>query len=167
MYKTGIGQDSHCFENEGSTKPLMLGGVHIPDCPGLMGNSDADVVLHALTNAVSGVTGRNVLGKISDDLCFSRGIKDSRAYLAAAIGLMNKGDRIRHISVAIEGKRPRLERYIGPMKESLARLLSLSPADVGITATSGEGLTAFGKGEGLQAFAVVTAKVSWRRKARK
>jgi 2-C-methyl-D-erythritol 2,4-cyclodiphosphate synthase len=157
MYKTGIGQDSHAFEGPGAEKPLMLGGVRIPDCPGLAGNSDADVVLHALTNAVSSISGKNILGTISDELCLTRGIKDSAAYLAKALESLGEY-RILHVSIAIEGKRPKLEPYFGKMKESLAHLLSLHSADIGITATTGEGLTAFGRGEGLQAFAVVTAQ---------
>lgn len=81
MFLTAIGQDSHGFEPEGSTKPLLLGGVHIRNCQGLMGNSDADVVLHSITNAVSGISGVNILGKIADDLCKNHGITDSKVYL--------------------------------------------------------------------------------------
>jgi len=157
MFKSAIGQDSHRFEEEGSKKPLMIGGVHIPGCPGLEGNSDADVVLHALINALSGVSGLNILGKISDDMCLRLGITDSKAYLAKAMESLGNY-RISHVSVAIEGKRPRFEPVIGKIKESLADLLKIQPSDVGITATTGEGLTAFGRGEGLQAFVVVSAE---------
>jgi 2-C-methyl-D-erythritol 2,4-cyclodiphosphate synthase len=156
MIKTGIGQDSHRFETDESEKPLIIGGVVIEGCPGLSGNSDADVVLHALTNAVSGITGNNVLGAVSDRLCLEEKITDSAAYLARAMESLG-GYRITHVSVALEGKRPKFEPVIGAIKKSLANLLSLNPGDIGVTATSGEGLTSFGKGEGLQAFAVVTA----------
>jgi 2-C-methyl-D-erythritol 2,4-cyclodiphosphate synthase len=156
MFKTGIGQDSHRFEQETSKKPLVVGGVVIEGCPGLLGNSDADVVLHALTNAISGITGHNVLGSLSDRMCLDRGITDSAAYLAKALESM-RGYRICHVSVALEGKRPKFEPVINAIKASLARLLSLGQDDIGVTATSGEGLTAFGKGEGLQAFVIVSA----------
>ena len=66
--KTGIGQDSHRFDIENKNKPLILGGVIFPHETPLQGNSDADVVLHAITNAISGITGVNILGKIADDL---------------------------------------------------------------------------------------------------
>lgn len=155
MFKSGIGQDSHRFEEEGSKKPLVVGGVHVPGCPGLLGNSDADVVLHALTNAISGITGHNILGKTSDDMC-RQGTIDSRAYLAKAMESLG-AYRICHVSVAVEGKRPRFEPFIRDIKMSLAGLFSLQPSDIGMTATTGEGLTAFGRGEGLQAFAVVSA----------
>ena len=71
MIKVGIGQDSHRFEEKPSGKPLVLGGLIIPRHKALDGNSDADVVLHALTNAISSVTGVNILGKIADDMCKS------------------------------------------------------------------------------------------------
>ena len=157
MFKSAIGQDSHRFEEEGAKKPLMIGGVHIPGCPGLEGNSDADVVLHALVNALSGISGRNILGKTSDDMCLRQGIADSRAYLAKAMESLGNY-RITHVSIAIEGKRPRFEPVIDTIKDSLANLLKIQPSDVGITATTGEGLTAFGRGEGLQAFVVVSAQ---------
>jgi len=157
MFISAIGQDSHRFEPEDSAKPLVLGGVTIPGCVGLSGNSDADVVLHAITNAVSGLHGVPVLGAISDDLCLKRGVRDSRVYCAKSLELLTKY-RIVHVSVSIEAKRPHLAAHIPVMQRSIAELLSLSADHVGLTATSGEGLTAFGRGEGIQAFAVVSAQ---------
>jgi 2-C-methyl-D-erythritol 2,4-cyclodiphosphate synthase len=159
MHKTGIGQDSHRFEHEGSKKPLVLGGIHIPGCPGLLGNSDADVVLHALTNAISGISGENIIGRISDTMCLEQGITDSAEYVKVALRTLG-ALRITHVSVAIEGKRPHMASHIETMKKSMAGLLGLTPGDVGITATSGEGLTAFGRGEGLQAFVVADAETA-------
>ena len=156
MTKTGIGQDSHCFEPDTSEKVLMLGGVPIPGCPGLSGNSDADVVLHALTNAVSGVSGYNILGKISDVMCLEQGITDSVRYLDAALDSLEPW-KLTHVSISIEAKRPHLEPHIPGIKKSIAALLGLSPMDIGLTATTGEGLTAFGRGEGIQVFCIVTA----------
>jgi 2-C-methyl-D-erythritol 2,4-cyclodiphosphate synthase len=89
-------------------------------------------------------------------MCLKQGITDSRAYLAQAMESLGNY-RIVHVSVAIEGKRPRLEPVIGKIKESVANLLSLQPSDIGMTATTGEGLTAFGRGEGLQVFVIVSA----------
>jgi 2-C-methyl-D-erythritol 2,4-cyclodiphosphate synthase len=156
MFTSAIGQDSHRFEERNSKKPLMLGGVRIKGCPGLAGNSDADVVLHALTNAVSGMSGVNILGKMSDGMCLKQGIKDSRAYLKKALETL--GDyRLVHVSVAIEAKRPKLETHIPAIRRSLAKLCGCAASDIGITATTGEGLTAFGRGEGIQAFVMVSA----------
>jgi 2-C-methyl-D-erythritol 2,4-cyclodiphosphate synthase len=157
MIKTAIGQDSHAFEPQGSAKPLMLGGVRVPGCPGLAGNSDADVVLHALTNAVSGISGVNILGAVSDGMCLKQGVTDSREYLKKALATL--GDyRIMHVSISLEGKRPVMAPHIAAIKQSIAALIGIRASEVGFTATSGEGLTAFGKGEGLQAFAIVTAE---------
>jgi 2-C-methyl-D-erythritol 2,4-cyclodiphosphate synthase len=157
MYVSAIGQDSHPFEPHDAGKPLRLGGIVIPGCVGLAGNSDADVVLHALTNAVSGIHGTPILGKISDDLCLKQGIKDSAVYLKKALDLL-KTSVLVHVSVSIEAQRPKLAEHINKMRESIAGLCGIPVAHVAITATSGEGLTAFGKGEGIQALAVVSAR---------
>ena len=156
-YRTAIGQDSHRFAAESDTgRPLMLAGVQIPDAPGLLGNSDADVVLHAVTNAVSGITGVNILGAVSDRMCLEEGIQDSAAYLVEALRHMD-GFRPVHLSVSVEAARPRLAPHIDKMKARLAGLLSLDAGRIGLTATTGEGLTDFGRGLGIQVFCVLTA----------
>jgi len=155
---SAIGQDSHRFEPEGSRKPLMLGGVIIPGAAGLSGNSDADVILHAITNAVSGVSGVNILGKVSDDLCLNQGIKDSRVYLEKALETLAEDKwELTHVSISVEAKRPHLSNYIDGIKCSIASILSLPVKSVGLTATTGEGLTDFGRGYGIQAFVIVSA----------
>jgi 2-C-methyl-D-erythritol 2,4-cyclodiphosphate synthase len=157
MYITSIGQDSHRFESLDLQKPLMLGGVCIKECPGLKGNSDADVVLHAITNAISGLSGINILGKVSDEICLKQGITDSRVYLSKAIETL-RDYRIVHVSVSVEALKPHLAFHIQTIRESIAKLLSLEIKHVGFTATTGEKLTGFGKGEGIQAFAIITAQ---------
>lgn len=159
MFKFAIGQDSHRFEKDEAlayNKPLILGGVTFDGEPALSANSDGDVVLHALTNAVSGITCKNILGKVADDMCKS-GITDSREYLKVALrDLSDMNEKITHVSFSIECKVPKMSPKIDVMRESIALLLGISPRDVGITATSGEGLTAFGRGEGIQVFCVIT-----------
>lgn len=157
MFISSIGQDSHRFESQDSQKPLILGGVSISGCPGLSGNSDADVLLHAITNAISGISGVNILGKVSDDLCLKEGITDSSVYLSKALKTLN-GYRIVHISISIEARRPHLADYIPSIRSSIANLLSLKIDHVGLTATTGEGLTSFGKGDGIQALVIITAE---------
>jgi 2-C-methyl-D-erythritol 2,4-cyclodiphosphate synthase len=154
--KTAIGQDSHRFDPEDASKKLILGGIVFDNAPPLAGNSDADVILHALTNAISGITGVNILGKISDDLCLNQGITDSRVYLAKSLEYL--GDwQLCHASFSIECLRPKISPHIPALKSNLSQLLNLTPADIGITATTGEGLTDFGRGEGIQVFCIVTA----------
>ena len=150
MICCAIGQDSHRFTQE--EKPLLLGGVLLPGEPGLEANSDGDVLLHALTNAVSGLTGRNILGAPADELCRA-GVTDSRAYLGEALkDLEALGGRIVHVSFSVEARRPHLAAHIPAIRASVAGLLGIAPAHVGLTATSGEGLTAIGRGEGNQLF---------------
>lgn len=155
---SAIGQDSHRFELESEItgKKLMLGGVPISGAPPLVGNSDADVVLHALTNAVSGLTGVNILGKIADKLCNEDGITDSKVYLVKALEYLTEY-KIAHVSFTIECRRPKLAQYVDSIKESIADLLSIDKTSVGLTATTGEGLTQFGKGEGIQVFVILSA----------
>jgi 2-C-methyl-D-erythritol 2,4-cyclodiphosphate synthase len=154
--KTGLGQDSHSFDFKNKTKQLILGGVIFEGESPLKGNSDADVVLHALCNAISGITGINILGNIADHLCLKQGITDSRIYVQEALKYL-KNWRICHISCSIECKIPKIMPKISTMKLSISELLALEPQDIGITATTGEGLTAFGRGEGIQVFCIITA----------
>ncbi|MFW6035479.1 MAG: 2-C-methyl-D-erythritol 2,4-cyclodiphosphate synthase [Halanaerobiales bacterium] len=155
MYKTGVGQDSHRFDFDKETnEELVLGGVVFKGETPLHGNSDADVILHAVTNAVSGVTGVNILGSISDKMCVN-GIKDSRQYLEKALEYLSHY-KIDHLSLSIECLKPKISPKINKIKESLALILGISKKDIGITATTGEGLTAFGRGEGIQVFAIIT-----------
>lgn len=157
MIKTALGQDSHRFETKNLSKPLILGGVQIPNETGLEGNSDADVVLHALTNAVSGITTVNILGKKADELCIEKGIKDSKIYLQKSLEYLN-GYKITHISFSVEALKPKLAGYIDKIRENIANLLGISLDCVAMTATTGEGLTDFGKGLGIQVFVIITAE---------
>ena len=158
-YRVAIGQDSHRFlddEKPDAARPLLLAGVPIPGAPALAGNSDADVILHAVTNAVSGITGVNILGAVADRMCLEEGIRDSAAYLREALRYLD-GYQPVHLSISVEAARPRLAPHIERMKASLAALLSLETGQIGLTATSGEGLTDCGRGLGIQVFCVLTA----------
>jgi 2-C-methyl-D-erythritol 2,4-cyclodiphosphate synthase len=157
MFKVGIGQDSHRIQEPAAGKALVLGGVKFDESYALEGNSDSDVVLHAITNAISGITGKPILGPVADKLC-KAGITDSAAYLRKSMEeLDNIGYRITHVSVTLECKRPKILPILNAMVARLADLLEVATEDIGITATTGEGLTDFGKGLGVQAFACVTA----------
>lgn len=156
MIKTGIGQDSHRFEEESKGKPLMLGGVNIPSHLSLDGNSDADVILHAICNAISGISGQIIIGPHADKLLRERQITDSVVYVKDALKTLNNYE-ITHVSVSIECLAPQLIAHVEKMRARIAEILDIKINDVGITATTGEGLTEFGKGKGIQVFAVVTA----------
>jgi 2-C-methyl-D-erythritol 2,4-cyclodiphosphate synthase len=157
MIKVSIGQDSHRFDTENKDKKLILGGVHF-EGPPLKGNSDSDVILHALTNAVSGVTCVNILGDIADNMCFNDGITDSRIYLKEALRYL-KGS-ILHASFSIECAIPKISPMIHQMRKSIASLLNVDESCIGITATTGEGLTDFGRGLGIQCLCILTVSIN-------
>jgi 2-C-methyl-D-erythritol 2,4-cyclodiphosphate synthase len=153
--KTGLGLDSHRFIEGDSNRPLLLGGVEFEDAPPLSGNSDADVVLHAVTDAISGITGFTVIGPVADEMC-KRGIVDSREYLKVALESLGVW-RLTHISIVLECERPPIVPKVPELRTSIARLLGLEIADVCITATSGERLSDVGRGLGIHASAIATA----------
>lgn len=153
--KVGIGQDSHKFDFEDKNKKLVLGGVVFEGHAPLEGNSDADVILHSITNAVSGVTCVNILGKISDDMCLKHGVTDSTEYLREALGYLGEC-KIVHVSISIECLTPKISPRIPEIRQRLSELLDIPGNCIGITATTGEGLTQFGQGKGIQVFSCVT-----------
>jgi 2-C-methyl-D-erythritol 2,4-cyclodiphosphate synthase len=155
IYRTGVGQDSHRFLTEDSSKPCIIGGVIFEDVPGLDADSDGDVIYHAICNAISSLSGVAILGGIAEDLCKKDGITDSQVYLEKAF-LTLGNQRIVHIALTIEGKRPYFQDKIEAIKRKIASVLHLKVSQVGITATSGDGLTDFGCGDGLQCFCILT-----------
>lgn len=155
--RTGIGQDSHRFLPPNSTKPCVIAGLIFDDTPGFNANSDGDIVFHAICNAISSLTGILILGDIADDLCLKDGITDSEVYLKEALKTLGN-QKITHIAVTIEAKKPKFKHKLLEMRQNIARVMDLDVSEVGITATSGEGLTDFGCGDGAQCFAIVTTQ---------
>lgn len=155
IVRTGIGQDSHRFLPSDSSKPLVISGVTFDELPGFNANSDGDVVYHAVCNAISSLSHVLIMGALADDLCLRDGITDSEVYLKEAFKTLGK-QIITHVSITIEAKRPHFKKYLLAMRSNLARILNLDVSQVGITATSGEGLTDFGCGDGVQCFVIIT-----------
>lgn len=155
--RTGIGQDSHRFLPPESTKPCIIAGTIFEHTPGFNANSDGDVVFHAICNAITSVTGILILGAIADDLCLKDGITDSEIYLKEAMKTLGN-QVISHVAITLEGKKPKFKDRLMDMRANIARVMDLDITQVGITATSGEGLTDFGCGDGVQCFAIVTTE---------
>lgn len=156
LFRVGLGHDSHSFVEEG-IKPLILGGMLIEGHKGLSGNSDGDVILHAVFNALSQAVGEHSIGFYADPLCIEQGITDSREYLIIAYDMIKRaGYKIANVGISVECRTPRLEEISSMIKESIANILGILSNQVGITATTGEGLTAFGRGEGIQVWVVVS-----------
>lgn len=153
--RIGIGQDSHRFDEN---KRLILGGFPI-DHIGLNANSDGDVILHSLCNAIASGIGLGSIGSYADEMCSTQGIKDSSQYLKHVDSEMKrKGHSINNISISVECKTPKVEPLIDDIKKSISKILAISPDLIGLTATSGEGLTEVGKGLGIAVIAIVSLK---------
>ncbi len=149
---TGIGEDSHKFSDNGK---LILGGMEISDCPRLDGNSDADVIYHALFNAISSALGKGSISTVADAMC-RNGITDSSEYLKVLLtDLSARHMAVRQVSVSLECARPKIEPIADVMKTNISKLLGVPKERIGITATTGEDLTSFGRGEGIRCTCVV------------
>lgn len=159
MFKVGLGQDSHWFEDQ-KEKPLVLGGVKVSQAGGLKANSDGDVIIHALGNALSSAIGGDSLGTWADEMCLKRGMTDSQEFVKEIMKKVKaKGYRVNNVAITIEAKKPRISlKTFQKMKSKIAQLLEIEGASVGITITSGEGITPFGQGRAIQALAAVSLK---------
>ena len=157
IYCCGFGQDSHRFAAEDVNKPLVLGGVEVPG-QAMEANSDGDVVLHSITNAISGITGVNILGKIADKLCLEQGILDSAVYLKEGLKYLTMAELV-SISMSIECLRPKITPHIPAMKQRISELTGVPVERIGIQATTGEGLTDCGRGLGIEVLVVATARL--------
>lgn len=155
IFRTGIGRDSHRFLPADSSKPCIIAGVIFEGIPGLDAESDGDVAFHSICNAITSLSGVPILGGIAVDLCRKDGITDSQVYLERAIQTLG-AQKIVHVSLTLEGKRPHFQEAIDSMRKKIANVLSIPVKEVGITATSGDGLTDFACGEGVQCFCILT-----------
>lgn len=150
--RAGIGYDVHPLI---SGRKLILGGIEIPYHLGLNGHSDADVLAHAIMDALLGAAALGDIGQ-----CFSpqdEAYRDiSSTILLFRVGEMIKkeGWRISNIDATIVAEAPTLAPYVGPMRERVAEALGISKSLVGVKATSNEGLGFVGRGEGISAYAV-------------
>jgi len=156
-YRTGIGQDSHRFLQDSAEKKCIIAGLEFDDAPGLDADSDGDVVFHAICNAITSISHVPILGGIAIDLCKNEGITDSRIFLNHALESL-KDQVVEHVALTIEGKRPRMQKRSLEIRSSVASTMGLNVDQVGITFTSGDGLTSFGKGEGLMCYCILTTK---------
>ena len=155
--RTGMGFDVHAFSGEG---PVMLGGVAVPHDRGLAGHSDADVVLHAITDALLGAAG---LGDIGDHFPPSdarwKGA-DSSEFLAHAAALVREGGAsIDHVDCTIIAEAPKVGPYRLAMRQRIAEIAGLSVDQVSVKATTTEGLGFTGRGEGIAAQAVASIRM--------
>lgn len=150
--RIGHGYDVHRF-CEG--RPLFLGGVQIPYAKGLLGHSDADVLLHAICDALLGAAALGDIGRHFPDSDESyRGIDSKRLLQQTMLLLREKGYTVGNIDATVLAQAPRLAPYIEEMRETIAVLLGTGVDAVSIKATTEEGLGFTGRKEGIAAHAV-------------
>ena len=155
MTRAGIGWDSHRLEQG---RALMLGGVKIPDAErGLAGHSDADVLTHAVIDALLGAAGLGDIGLHFPDTDERWRDADSIDLLRAVRGMLaDAGFTPSNVDATAACEAPRLAPWRDAMRERLAEALGLEPAAVNVKFTTGEGMGFVGRGEGVAAMAVAT-----------
>lgn len=152
MTRVGIGYDVHPFE-EG--RPLVLGGVTIPHSKGLRGHSDADVLCHAIADAVLGALGEPDIGHYfppGDPTI--KGISSLKILEKCAAIATEKNARIGNIDASLVAEAPKVLPHAAAMKMHISTALGITPGQVGIKATTNEKLGFIGRGEGIAAMAV-------------
>ena len=153
MIRVGNGFDVHAMV---AGRPLVLGGVTIPYDRGLEGHSDADVLVHAIGDAILGALALGDLGKHFPDTDPRWKGADSRALLRHIVGLMNdRGYRIGNVDATVVAQAPRLAPHVPAMRANLAADLRCAVDDVSVKATTTERLGFTGRGEGIAAMATV------------
>ncbi len=153
MHRIGLGYDVHPFE-EGV--PLILGGVDIPHPLGLKGHSDADVVSHAIADALLGAANLGDIGEHFPDTDENNKNISSLIILKDISSLINdKGWQLENIDVSIIAEEPKISPYKQQMSENICEALSCNADIISIKATTNERLGAIGRGEGIAVMAVV------------
>jgi 2-C-methyl-D-erythritol 2,4-cyclodiphosphate synthase len=151
---TGIGWDSHRLA-EG--RRLVLGGVELAHDRGLAGHSDADVLAHAVIDALLGAAGQGDIGQHFPDTDERWRDADSMALLRTVVQrLAGRGLVVVHVDVTVLMERPKLGPHRAAIRASLAAGLGVAEAHVNVKATTGEGMGFVGRGEGVAALAVAT-----------
>ncbi|MFM8358390.1 MAG: 2-C-methyl-D-erythritol 2,4-cyclodiphosphate synthase, partial [Verrucomicrobiota bacterium] len=152
MVHVGIGYDVHALV-EG--RRLVLGGVDIPHARGLDGHSDADALMHAITDAVLGAVGEVDIGHLFPNTDPSWRNAPSRVFLEeAARRVAGRGGRIVNVDASLAAERPKIQPHLAAMKANIAAALGIPAGRVGVKATTNERLGFIGREEGIAALAV-------------
>jgi len=156
MFRSGIGYDVHRF-NEG--RKLILGGVEIPHACGLEGHSDADVLSHAIADALLGAIGEHDIGHHFPNTDESiRGLSSLEILRRVAVLLKERNCRVANIDSTLIAEAPKIGPHLAAMRGQIATALGIGTAQVGIKATTNEGMGALGRGEGMAAMAVASVQ---------
>jgi len=152
--RIGIGYDVHRFA---PGRPLILGGVHVPHDSGLLGHSDADVLTHAVCDALLGAAALGDIGRHFPDSDERYADADSILLLERVAAMLHDADfAVGNVDVTVAIESPRLSPYVDGMRERLAGALGMTKDRVSVKATTTEGLGFVGVKEGIAAYAVCT-----------
>lgn len=161
MYRVGIGYDAHRFE-EG--RKLVIGGVEIPYHLGLKGHSDADVLIHAICDAILGALSLGDIGELFPDTDEKYKNISSLVLLEKVISLAEKkGFKILNVDTVVIAQEPKLKPYKEEMKKRIAAVMKIEKDRVSVKATTTEGMGFEGRKEGISAQAVVILEKTSRR----
>ena len=149
--RVGIGYDAHAFD---PNRPLVLGGIRISEAGGLAGYSDADVLCHAIADALLGAAGLGDLGEHFAPDAVPEGVSSLKILARTAVLLADRGYSIVNIDATVVIQQVRLAGYRRAMAEKIAGALSIDPSRVSIKATTTDGLGFAGRGEGAAGMAV-------------
>jgi 2-C-methyl-D-erythritol 2,4-cyclodiphosphate synthase len=156
MFRTGIGYDAHRF---GEGRKLVLGGVEIPYARGLEGHSDADVLTHAIADALLGAIGERDIGHHfpnTDETI--RGISSLEILRRIGEILVEKKCRVANVDATLIAEAPKIGPHLEAMRAKLSTALGIDVTRVGIKATTNEGMGALGRGEGMAAMAIASVE---------
>jgi 2-C-methyl-D-erythritol 2,4-cyclodiphosphate synthase len=157
-FRTGIGWDSHKLVAD---RPLILGGVRLEHTHGLLGHSDADVLTHAVIDALLGAAGMDDIGALFPDTDAAYKDADSLGLLRDVVDrVRGAGFTIEHVDTTVVMERPKLSPHRGAIGARLAEALGVDGGAVNVKASTGEGLGFVGRGEGVAALAVATLSMS-------
>lgn len=153
MYRIGFGNDNHRLE-EGNA--LKLGGIELPSDLSAVGHSDADALLHAVTDSILGALALGDIGSHFSDKDERWKNADSGKFLSEAVRLMReKGFEVENVDSTISLEKPKLRPHIDSMRENVSKLLEVNLERVSIKAKTGEGLDAVGKCQAVKAEACI------------
>ncbi|KAF0153010.1 MAG: 2-C-methyl-D-erythritol 2 4-cyclodiphosphate synthase [Ignavibacteria bacterium] len=153
QFRIGFGYDVHAFAEN---RRLIIGGVEIPYLKGLLGHSDADVLLHAICDAMLGALALGDIGKHFPDTDEKYKDVDSRKLLKHVVELIRaNGYEVSNVDSTVLLQKPKISAYVNEMRRTIAEIVNLSVAQISIKATTTEGLGFVGREEGCAAHSVV------------
>jgi len=154
LYRIGFGYDVHRLVQG---RPLIIGGVNIPHHTGLLGHSDADILTHAIIDAVLGALAKGDIGRHFPDTDSAYKGAESLSLLTKVMEwVRDEGFRINNVDATIVAERPKLAPYLPSIKEALSQRLEIGLDRINIKATTSEGLGFCGTEQGMGAYAVVS-----------